>query len=198
MTWLTDLFASGRLTFLWPWLALLLPLPWILRAAVPPASRRDEAMLRVPFGDTLRALVGDRRAGGTTSWWRAACAAVGWALLVAAAMRPQLLADQQSAPVTGRNLMLAVDLSGSMEAKDFELAGRTVDRLTATKAVAGDFIDRRAGDRMGLILFGERAYMQTPLTFDRETLKTLLFEAVIGLAGAAARSTRPPIWMRRH
>jgi Ca-activated chloride channel family protein len=98
-------------------------------------------------------------------------------------MRPQLLAEQQSAPVTGRNLMLAVDLSGSMEAKDFELGGRTVDRLTATKAVAGDFIDRRAGDRMGLILFGERAYMQTPLTFDRETLKTLLFEAVIGLAG---------------
>jgi Ca-activated chloride channel family protein len=63
VSWLTELFASGRLTFLWPWLALLLPLPWILRAAVPPARGRDEAALRVPFGDTLRALVGDRRAG---------------------------------------------------------------------------------------------------------------------------------------
>ena len=67
--------------------------------------------------------------------------------------------------------------------KDFELGSRRVDRLTATKAVAGDFIGRREGDRIGLILFGERAYLQVPLTLDRETVNTLLLEAFIGLAG---------------
>jgi Ca-activated chloride channel family protein len=70
-----------------------------------------------------------------------------------------------------------------MEAKDFELNGQAVDRLTATKAVAGEFIQRREGDRLGLILFGENAYLQTPLTFDRQTVHTLLLESVIGLAG---------------
>jgi len=79
--------------------------------------------------------------------------------------------------------MLAVDLSGSMDQKDFELGNRTVDRLTATKAVAADFISRRERDRIGLILFGERAYLQVPLTLDRETVKILLMEAFIGLAG---------------
>ena len=79
--------------------------------------------------------------------------------------------------------MLAVDLSGSMDAKDFELAGVRVDRLSATKAVASDFISRRKGDRIGLILFGEQAYLQVPLTLDRETVKTLLMESFIGLAG---------------
>jgi len=86
-------------------------------------------------------------------------------------------------PVSGRNLMLAVDLSGSMDQKDFELGSRRVDRLTATKAVASEFISRREGDRIGLILFGERAYLQVPLTLDRETVKILLLEAFIGLAG---------------
>jgi Ca-activated chloride channel family protein len=79
--------------------------------------------------------------------------------------------------------MLAVDLSGSMEERDFDLHGRRVDRLTATKAVAGDFIDRRVGDRIGLILFGERAYLQAPLTFDRQTVRLLLDEALINIAG---------------
>jgi Ca-activated chloride channel family protein len=79
--------------------------------------------------------------------------------------------------------MLAVDLSGSMEQKDFELGSRRVDRLTATKAVASDFISRREGDRIGLILFGGRAYLQVPLTLDRETVKMLLLEAYIGIAG---------------
>ena len=72
-----------------------------------------------------------------------------------------------------------------MKEEDFLLAGRRVDRLTATKKVAGDFIERRQGDRLGLILFGEQAYLQTPLTFDRKTVASLLDEALIGLAGKA-------------
>jgi Ca-activated chloride channel family protein len=103
--------------------------------------------------------------------------------LVLAASKPERIGDELDVPVSGRNLMLAVDLSGSMDAKDFELGSRRVDRLTATKAVAGDFINRREGDRIGLILFGERAYLQVPLTLDRETVNILLLEAFIGLAG---------------
>ena len=100
-------------------------------------------------------------------------------------MRPQWVGDVMSIPVSGRDLMLAVDLSGSMQEEDFVLKGERVDRLTATKSVAGDFIERRVGDRIGLILFGERAYLQVPFTFDRKTVKTLLYEAEIGLAGKA-------------
>ena len=115
--------------------------------------------------------------------WRFWVAAIAWALLLLAAARPERMGDELEVPVSGRNLMLAVDLSGSMDQKDFELGSRRVDRLTATKAVASDFISRREGDRIGLILFGERAYLQVPLTLDRETVKILLLEAFIGLAG---------------
>jgi Ca-activated chloride channel family protein len=117
------------------------------------------------------------------SGWSVLVAAMAWLLLVTAAARPQWIGDPIELPASGRDLMLAVDLSGSMEAKDFELNGQAVDRLTATKAVAGEFIQRREGDRLGLILFGENAYLQTPLTFDRQTVHTLLLESVIGLAG---------------
>jgi len=102
---------------------------------------------------------------------------------VIACTRPQWLGEPIEQAVSGRDLMLAVDLSGSMEVKDFVINNKTVDRLTAIKWVAGDFINRRAGDRLGLILFGTQAYLQTPLTFDRKTVATLLDEAVIGLAG---------------
>jgi Ca-activated chloride channel family protein len=88
-------------------------------------------------------------------------------------------------PMQGRDLMLAVDISESMAEEDMVLGNRAVDRLTAVKAVAGDFIERRAGDRVGLILFGTQAYQQAPLTFDRPTVRTLLFEAEVGLAGKA-------------
>ncbi len=106
-----------------------------------------------------------------------------WCLLIIATARPQWYGEAIELPVSGRDLMLAVDLSGSMEIEDFVIKNRPVDRLTATKYVASDFIDRRVGDRLGLILFGRQAYLQTPLTFDRETVKTLLLESVIGLAG---------------
>ena len=110
-------------------------------------------------------------------------AATAWCLLVLASCRPQWLGDPVEQAVSGRDLMLAVDLSGSMEEQDFIVNGKPVDRLTATKQVAGEFIKRRTGDRIGLILFGTRAYLQTPLTFDRQTVLTLLYESALGLAG---------------
>ncbi len=167
--------------FAWPWVALLAPLPLLVRRLLPPAPAATQAALRVPSTALFPRAEGGERA--LTLRPALVLATLAWLLLLVAAARPQITGDALEAPVTGRNLMLAVDLSGSMEARDFTLGGQTVNRLAATKAVAGEFIDRREGDRLGLILFGEQAYLQAPLTFDRETVKTLLFEAVIGLAG---------------
>jgi Ca-activated chloride channel family protein len=166
----------------WPWALIALPLPFLVRKLLPEARGLSEAGLRVPNLRGFETLK-DRSDAEQFLNWRVLVAVVAWCLLVLAAARPERIGDELDVPVAGRNLMLAVDLSGSMDQKDFELAGRRVDRLTATKAVASDFITRREGDRIGLILFGERAYLQVPLTLDRDTVKILLLEAEIGLAG---------------
>jgi len=101
--------------------------------------------------------------------------------LVLASSRPQWLGDPIEQAISGRDLMLAVDVSGSMQEEDFIIGNRRVDRLSATKNVASAFIERRVGDRIGLILFGTTAYVQTPLTFDHKTVTTLLNEAFIGI-----------------
>jgi Ca-activated chloride channel family protein len=170
------------LSLAWPWVLLALPLPFIVRALLPEANQLQEAGLRVPSFVGFDVLA-DRSRSEQLLNWRIWVAMIAWVLLVIAAARPERIGDELDVPVSGRNLMLAVDLSGSMDQKDFELGNRRVDRLTATKAVASDFISRREGDRIGLILFGERAYLQVPLTLDRETVKILLMEAFIGLAG---------------
>lgn len=166
----------------WPWALLAIVMPLIIRPLLPEAKGLSEAGLRIPNIDSFSALR-DRSGKEQLRNWRFWLATLAWILLVLAAARPERIGDELDVPVAGRNLMLAVDLSGSMDQKDFELAGRRVDRLTATKAVASDFIQRREGDRIGLILFGERAYLQVPLTLDRETVNILLMEAFIGLAG---------------
>ncbi len=170
------------LSFAWPWMFLALPLPLLARALLPEASVAREAGLRVPSLAQFQMLQG-RPAHERLFNVKTLLAILAWILLVVAAARPERIGDELDVPVSGRNLMLAVDLSGSMDQKDFKLGNRNVDRLTATKAVASDFISRREGDRIGLILFGERAYLQVPLTLDRETVKVLLLEAFIGLAG---------------
>ena len=166
----------------WPWMLLALPLPLLARALLSPVTESQEAGLKVPSFKGFAVLTNRSEAEQLLNW-RIWLAIIAWALLVLAAARPERIGDELDVPVSGRNLMLAVDLSGSMDAKDFELGNRRVDRLTATKAVASDFIERRKGDRIGLILFGERAYLQVPLTLDRETVNILLMEAFIGLAG---------------
>jgi Ca-activated chloride channel family protein len=166
----------------WPWALLALPLPLLFRFLLTEAKGLSEAGLRVPTIDSFSTLK-DRSGTEQLLNWRFWLATTAWLLLVLAAARPERIGEELDVPVAGRNLMLAVDLSGSMDQKDFELGGRRVDRLTATKAVASDFIERRKGDRIGLILFGERAYLQVPLTLDRKTVNILLMEAFIGLAG---------------
>lgn len=163
----------------WPWLLLLAPVPWLLRLLMPPSPSGDLQALRVPWFSAV--------AGGKAGWmrrpWLALVAALVWLLLVIAASRPQWIGEIESLPVTGRDLLLAVDISGSMDTQDMVLNRSAVNRLKVVKKVAGEFIQRRHGDRVGLILFGSRAYLQTPLTFDTETTATLLEESEIGLAG---------------
>ena len=163
----------------WPWLLLLAPLPWLLRLLLPVSPSGDLQALRVPWFSAV--------AGGKAGWmrrpWLALVAALIWLLLLFAASRPQWIGEIESLPVSGRDLLLAVDISGSMDTQDMILNRTAVNRLKVVKKVAGEFIKRRHGDRVGLILFGSRAYLQTPLTFDTETTATLLDESEIGLAG---------------
>jgi Ca-activated chloride channel family protein len=164
----------------WPWALATLPLPWVAHW-LPPARPRLGRALRLPFYAQLAGLESGRR--GHSSRLRHALVWLAWVLLVLAAARPQWLGEPVSLPLSGRDLMLAVDVSGSMEQEDYRLGGRSANRLDVVKAVAGRFIERRQGDRLGLILFGSRAYLQTPLTYDRDTVRTLLQDSVIGLAG---------------
>ncbi|MFT5164124.1 MAG: Ca-activated chloride channel family protein [Alteromonadaceae bacterium] len=106
-----------------------------------------------------------------------------WLLLIASASGPQWLGEPITLPTEGRDLMLAVDLSGSMEIEDMEINGKLVNRLVMLKGVLGDFIERRVGDRLGLILFADTAFLQTPLTHDRQTVQQMLDESVLGLVG---------------
>ncbi len=162
------------------WALAALPLPLLLWFKLPRARQQAAGALRVPF---YAALMRTPAAAGRPPRWPAALAALAWVLLVLAAARPQWVGEPIALPLEGRDLMLAVDISGSMTEEDMVIGGQVVDRLTAVKAVAGDFIERRAGDRIGLVLFGQQAYLQTPLTFDRDTVRTLLFESAVGLAG---------------
>jgi Ca-activated chloride channel family protein len=172
---------GGTLTLAWPWVLLALPLPWLLQRLLPPARQTAGTALRVPFFRDLEIIGATRSA--THSRSRHALAWLAWSLLVLAAARPQWLGDPVNLPVAGRDLMLAVDISGSMASEDYSLNGQSATRLDVVKAVAGRFIEQRAGDRLGLVLFGSRAYLQTPLTYDRKTVQQLLGVAVIGLAG---------------
>lgn len=169
------------INFVWPWVFAALPLPWLVRKLAPPAAPLQGAALRLPFFrewvSAGSAVDGISRPRGR---WMAYLA---WLLLVVAAAQPQWVGEPVEVPVSGRDMVLAVDLSGSMDRADFTLGGEQVNRLAVVKAVAGEFITRRSGDRLGLILFGTRAYLQTPLTFDRATVRTMLDEAQIGLAG---------------
>jgi len=165
----------------WPWLLSFIPLPLVVYWLLPPVESTSAA-LRVPFLERFSS-VGGMSQRASHPLFRVLMFVL-WLALVLAVIRPQWVGEPLELPVSGRDLMLAVDISGSMETEDFQVGNRMVDRLTATKWVAGEFIERRVGDRVGLILFGTNAYLQTPLSFDRKTVRTLLNESAIGLAGS--------------
>ncbi|WP_175254508.1 VWA domain-containing protein [Pseudomonas sp. BMW13] len=168
--------------FAWPWVFLLAPLPWLLRLLLPAADSGDAA-LRVSFLDELQALSGRRARAALPSWRQQAPLVLFWCLLLCAAARPQWVGEPLPLPASGRDLLLAVDVSGSMDYADMQWDDEPISRLELVKRLLGDFIDGRRGDRVGLILFGSQAYLQAPLTFDRTTVRTWLEESLIGIAG---------------
>lgn len=169
------------LEFVWPIVLLALPLPILARRLLKP-QEMEQAPLAVPSVASFNFATTALRSSHASSWplWLLIGA---WIALVVAGARPQWTGDPVSLPTTGRDLMLAVDISGSMSVEDMTLHRETVDRLTVVKSVVGEFIERRDGDRVGLILFGSNAYLQTPLTFDLTSVGTLLTEAPVGIAG---------------
>jgi len=165
--------------FAWPYLFLLIPLPWLIYKCVPESKSQKYVALNIPE-------LGDFDCFETTPnkpKIKTGMVFFIWLLLLTSAARPQWIGKTIEIPQSGRDVMLAVDLSGSMQLKDFKINGKFTDRLSALKFIVSDFIDRRKGDRIGLILFGSNAYLQAPLTFDTATVKQLLLEASIGLAG---------------
>ncbi len=148
----------------WPWMLLALPLPWLLDRFLPTVKAQGDALF-LPFAASVSA---DATPGPRArSPGRRLLFALVWLLLVAAAVRPQWLDEPLPVPTTGRRLLLAVDVSGSMATPD--MAG-DASRLDVVQAVAGDFISRRHGDQVGLILFGTRPYLQAPVTADLITV----------------------------
>jgi len=159
----------------WPWMACLLPLPLLgyrLRRAAKPSG----SALYLPFAGPLSA----REAASGVSRPSRMLFGAAWIALVLAAMRPQWLGPPEPSATSGRRIILAVDVSGSMATED--MAGGE-SRLQVVRQVAGDFIEHRRGDRIGLILFGTHAYIQAPLTTDLNTVHRFLDQAVVGIAG---------------
>ncbi|MCB1672500.1 MAG: VWA domain-containing protein [Gammaproteobacteria bacterium] len=173
------------LEFTWPFAFLALPLPWLVYKLMARAPRQDASLL-VPFFEKLTRLQSDNESISSSRLLNLICCSLIWLLVVLAASRPQWLGDPVELPSTGRDLMLAVDISGSMEAQDMVVGNRQVSRIDVVKAVVSDFVERREGDRLGLILFAAHAYIQAPLTFDRDTVGTLLEEAEIGIIEESA------------
>ncbi|MBP8924607.1 MAG: VWA domain-containing protein [Pseudomonadales bacterium] len=174
------------LSVAYPWVLLLAPLPWLLRPILPP---RRVALLavRVPFGERLKFAL---QTGSTASRLRRRSgrqlvSVLIWLLVLAALARPQWLQPAVSRELPTRDLLLLVDLSGSMRQQDFtNAAGVRIDRLRAVQEVLGDFLSRRTGDRVGLVVFGDTPFLQVPFTTDLELSRRLLEETAIGMAGA--------------
>lgn len=164
--------------FAWLWALLIWPLPLIYRYLRKPRQAQQQ-----PLAVSVLPSLASAPLATTGKRWQYIFGVVVWSLLVLALMRPQWLGEPVAARNDAREMMIAVDLSGSMEIADMAINGEQVDRLTMLKHVMSDFIERRVGDRLGLILFADTAYVQAPMTFDRATVQKMLDETVLRLIG---------------
>ncbi len=165
------------LRFAWIWMLLAFPLPLIVRFALPKYTQK-EASMKVPF---FQEVSHQFLKAQTKSIVWIGFAILAWIALILAAARPQWIDETVNVPVTGRDLLVALDISGSMRQMDFSVSN--VSRFEAVRYIAGNFLKRRAGDRVGLILFGSKPYLYAPLTFDVETLVEFLKGSKVGFAG---------------
>ncbi|MCT6700852.1 vWA domain-containing protein [Rheinheimera sp. 4Y26] len=164
--------------FSYPWFFVLLALPYFIKATQP---RAGASLMLPPLARLAKTQSTDSQAGHSKrQQWLLMLI---WLLLVSAAAAPKWLGEAITLPQQGRDMMLAVDLSGSMNINDMVINDQSANRLDAVKFVLSDFIQKRQGDRLGLVLFADAAYQQTPLTFDRQTVQQMLDEAVLGLVG---------------
>lgn len=163
------------LALYWPWLLLLLPLPLFIKQT---KTSNVGGHLQIPGIATATTVMHTRKNKQSRKrYW------LMWTFLLIAIARPQWLGEPIELPSKGRDLMMAVDLSGSMQIEDMVINGQTVNRFTLIQHVLSNFIERRKGDRLGLILFADHAYLQAPLTQDRRSVATFLADAQIGLVG---------------
>ena len=168
--------------WLWPLAFLLTPAPILVRWLIK-ANRKKQPALTVPSLEGFSGLSSNESFSATLSTVKLIILWLAWILLIAAVARPQWVGEMVSLPTTGRDLMLAIDISGSMATEDMQVNNDYVDRLSVVKAVISQFLDARKGDRVGLVLFGTNAYVQAPLTFDLKSVKKLMIEAPVGIAG---------------
>jgi len=166
----------------WPWAAFALPLPVLVYFLLPAKRQARDRALRVPTLEPFKTVQASATKSGK-ALLSGLILALMWAALVMAAARPQTFGESIGMPISGRDLMLCIDISGSMNEQDLYSGQQRVTRMAVVKYVASDFVARRTGDRIGLIMFGSNAYVQSPLTYDHETIQHFLDEAVVGLAG---------------
>ena len=174
-------------SFAWTFMIALLPLPLLVYGLVPGRANPDDAAPEIRFPQAARlrtafpagASSGPRR----SLWLYYTLLALAWAGLTGALMRPETVNSFTDVKSRGHDLMLAVDLSGSMQALDFSQGDQRVSRTDVIKAVVKRFVAQRQGDRVGLILFGEHAYLDAPLTQDTLAVGHMLDNAVVGEAG---------------
>lgn len=164
----------------WPWLLVLAPLPFMMHFL--PAKQQQDPALRVPFFQLVKDMQRQQNYSRKANKHYFALWAI-WLCSLVAAANPQWVGEPISMPSSGRDLLIAVDISGSMKTPDMKDNGEAISRLNAVKKVVGNFVETRKSDRLGLVLFGAQAYLQAPLTYDRKTVDTLLQETEIGFAG---------------
>jgi len=168
--------------WLWPGMFLAAPLPFLLRWMWR-GRERNQAALTVPTLDLFGDIPAETGIQEPSHRLQLGLLWITWLLLITAGARPQWTGEPVTLPTSGRDLMIAVDISGSMATEDMAINGEYMDRLFVVKAVVSQFVEARKGDRIGLVLFGTNAYLQAPLTFDLTSVNRLLIEAPVGIAG---------------
>jgi len=171
----------------YPWALLCLPLPLLVLYLLPP-KRNRVAALRIPFFEQVVQAAGATAGAGSVvlrrSRWQLLLAAVTWSLLVLALAKPERIGEPITRTEAARDIMLAIDLSGSMDYRDFpDGEDATVSRFEAVQRVVSEFIAAREHDRIGLIVFGDRAYIQLPFTRDLATAGALVQLMEVAMAG---------------